>query len=191
MSQSAFALVSAPHPRNASSRGTRRLSHEDQLKIDCDRQKWRLTCGNVGAACGNRTHDLRITRAPRKHSQRSTSTDGTPHCSQATQGPGRTRFVSHSLSHDAPAALNRCLGCRCRSGRALPAAVRGKLADDRVRRHLGSQLPGSALCAPVSPATSSTSPRWRIPITCGLMISWPSFQVCQQAGRVAGKLEDG
>jgi hypothetical protein len=28
-----------------------------------DSRNRRLTCGNVGAACGNRTHDLRITRA--------------------------------------------------------------------------------------------------------------------------------
>jgi hypothetical protein len=51
-------------------------------------QEWPVTCANVGAACGNRTHDLRITRAPRKHSQRSTSTDRTPHSSEGTEGAG-------------------------------------------------------------------------------------------------------
>jgi hypothetical protein len=43
-----------------------------------------------GAAYGIRTRDLRITRAPRKHSPRSTSTDSTPHGSQSTQRPGGT-----------------------------------------------------------------------------------------------------
>jgi hypothetical protein len=47
--------------------------------------------------------DLRITRAPRKPSQCSTSTDSTPHSSQGIVEPGRTRFVSHGLSHAATA----------------------------------------------------------------------------------------
>jgi hypothetical protein len=54
----------------------------------------------------------------------------------------------------------------------------GELADDRVRRHAASQLPGSALSAASLGGHSSTSPRWRIPITFGLMTSWPSFQIC-------------
>ena len=62
----------------------------------------------MGAAWGNRTHDLRITRTPPPRSHRSTSTDSTPHSSEGTEGAGRTHFVSHGLSHDAshaPGAL--------------------------------------------------------------------------------------
>jgi hypothetical protein len=49
-----------------------------------------LICGNAGAACGNRNHDLRITRTPSHYSQGSTSTHSTPHSSRSTQRPGRT-----------------------------------------------------------------------------------------------------
>ena len=41
-----------------------------------------------GAACGIRTRDLRITRAPRKCSARSMSTDSTPLGSQGTTRAG-------------------------------------------------------------------------------------------------------
>jgi hypothetical protein len=74
------------------------------------RRKRPSTCGILGAACGNRTHDLRITRASRKRSHRSTSTDSTPYGSHSTRAPERTGFVSHGLSHDtaqAPAFLPR------------------------------------------------------------------------------------
>jgi hypothetical protein len=42
-------------------------------------------CAGRRASCVNRTHDLRITRASRNRSQRSTSTDGTPHSSHSTE----------------------------------------------------------------------------------------------------------
>ena len=41
----------------------------------------------------------------RKCSSRSGSTDSTPHGSDSTWRPGRTRFVSHGLSHDTPKAV--------------------------------------------------------------------------------------
>jgi hypothetical protein len=69
--------------------------------LPCGAQLLTVSAQCPEPACGIRTRDSRITRVPRKCSWRSTSTDGTPHSSQATEGPGRTRFVSHSLSHGA------------------------------------------------------------------------------------------
>jgi hypothetical protein len=88
----------------------------NEQNLGHSRNSW-LTYGNMGAACGNRAHDLRITRAPRKSSQRSISTDSTPHSPQRTQGPGRTRFVSHGLSHDGSTMSSPSRMCTGRAGR--------------------------------------------------------------------------
>jgi hypothetical protein len=100
---------------------------EDRLLLRCAAQR---------AACGNRTHDLRITRAPRKCSWRSTSTDSTPHSSQATEGPGRTRFVSHGLSHDVMAVATHAIGVDV-DRTTSTAPPRGELAGHHGARHAG------------------------------------------------------
>ena len=90
----------SPHVTGADR--TRQLANHERGPERClsparrQRQSTRQPCG---AAYGIRTRDLRITRTPRHCSHRSTSTDSTPHSSQSTQRPGRTRFVSHSVSH--------------------------------------------------------------------------------------------
>ena len=56
----------APDRRSGVSRAEPRLRYS------------RLTWGNVGAACGNRTHDLRITRTPPRRTHSPTSTDSAP-----------------------------------------------------------------------------------------------------------------
>src|SRR5690349_12401009 len=62
-----------------------------------------LTCGNVGAACGNRTHDLRITSAslwptelrrrapPRRHPSSIGARRPAPHTCRPTRGSGADR----------------------------------------------------------------------------------------------------
>jgi hypothetical protein len=74
-----------------------------------------------GAAYGIRTRDLRITRAPRKCSWRSTSTDSTPHSSQATEGSRRSTFrVPRPVPRRRGSRFNPCHRCRCRSRRRRP-----------------------------------------------------------------------
>jgi hypothetical protein len=49
-----------------------------------------VTCGNRGAACGNRTHDLRITRTTGGIPRTPTSTDRTSDATDSTWPPGQT-----------------------------------------------------------------------------------------------------
>jgi hypothetical protein len=64
-----------------------------------------MTCGNNGSRLWESNHDLRITRAPRKCTRRSTSTDSKPHSSESTPRPGRTPFVMPEVMPAAKAGL--------------------------------------------------------------------------------------
>jgi hypothetical protein len=87
-----------------------------------------------GAASGNRTPDLRITREPREHPERSTSTDETPHPTHRSERPARRQFVMPAVmpGGEISQVLTDGLEGRPMTIRGARSEIAGSTIDHRI-----------------------------------------------------------